>query len=121
MTFSSKKLCGAVFFLCASMVSVAAQAEEWGSISVEFKDDNMSNPAYGIGGGKTKEEAEANAQKFCEDKSCKTVISYQQCGAYAASAKHGGYGMAASKKAAQDLAVNACGSDACKIIVADCN
>eukprot|EP01037_Dinobryon_pediforme_P013158 gene13158-13262_t len=96
-------------------------AEEWGSISVEFKDDNMSNPAYGIGGGKTKEEAETNAQKFCESKSCKTVISYQKCGAYAASAKHGGYGMSSTKKAAEDLAINACGSDACKVIVADCN
>jgi len=115
-----------VLALSTGFGATAAMAEAWGSISVDFPGEgvSMASPAYGVGGGATKEEAIANAQKFCAEsggKVCKTAISYETCGAYAASSKHGGVGMAATKKLAQANAIAACNEDACKIVIADCN
>jgi hypothetical protein len=104
----------------------AAQAETWGSISVDFPGEghSMANPAYGIGGGDSKAEAIANAQKFCGEsggKACKTAVSYAKCGAYAAADAHGGTGFADTKKIAEANAIAGCAQDACKILVSDCN
>ena len=106
--------------------ATTVMADAWGSISVNFPGEgvSMANPPYGIGGGNTKEEAIKNAQKFCAEgggKACQTVVNYETCGAYAASAKKGGFGMAQSKKLAEANAIAACNENACKVIVADCN
>ena len=108
------------------LVPTTAFADAWGSISIDFPGEgvSMARPAYGIGGGATKEEAIASAQKFCGEsggKVCKTAVNYEKCGAYAASPKHGGIGMAATKKLAEANAISGCNEDACKIVVSDCN
>ncbi len=109
-----------------SLGAVSARAETWGSISVDFPGEghSMANPAYGIGGGDSKDEAIGNAQKFCAEsggKACKTAVNYQKCGAYAAAEAHGGTGFADTKKIAEANAIAGCAQDACKIIVSDCN
>ena len=104
----------------------SALADGWGSIAVNFPGEgvSMANPPYGIGGGSSKDEAIKNALKFCAEsggKAWQTVVSYEKCGAYAASTKAGGMGMASSKKEAEDLAIGACKDGSCKVVVSDCN
>ncbi len=82
------------------------------------------DPAYGIGGGDTEDEANKNALKFCAEaggKSCKLVVTYPECGAYAASNKGGGWGKNTTKKTAEVQAMSGCDDDSCKIVVSDCN
>jgi hypothetical protein len=101
--------------------ATAAAAKGWGAISVDTGDD----PAYGVGGGDTKDDAGKNAQKFCASaggKSCSTVLSYEQCGAYATSATSGvGKGTGATQKAAEAAAISDCKNADCTILTSDCN
>jgi hypothetical protein len=93
-------------------------ANGWDAISAD------ATPYYGTGNGATKEEAEKNAQKFCTEaggKECSVKISYQQCGAYAASAQSSGKGVGETKKTAEDQAMSDCKDSDCKIVVSDCN
>jgi hypothetical protein len=122
-TLLGSGLLAAALSLLASSVEAG---ESWGSISIDFPGEghSMASPYYGIGGGDNKDEAIANAQKFCAEaggKSCKTAVSYQKCGAYAATEAHGGTGFADSKKIAEANAIAGCAQDSCKIVVADCN
>ena len=106
-------------------LSCSALAKEFpvGAIAIDSSKPDTA-PAYGIGGGDTAEEAGENAVKFCTEaggKSCKTVVSYPECGAYAASKKGGGWGINTSKKTAEAKAMSGCDDDGCKIVVSDCN
>jgi hypothetical protein len=95
----------------------------WGAIAVDTQKPDR-DPAYGIGGGDNEDEARSNAIKFCKEsggKECKPVVAYQECGAYAASKKGGGWGMNTSKKTAEAKAMSGCDDDSCKIVVSDCN
>ncbi|OYU46857.1 MAG: hypothetical protein CFE31_19520 [Rhizobiales bacterium PAR1] len=101
----------------------AASADEWGAISIDLTKAERS-PYYGIGGGGSEDEATKNAQKFCGEaggKECKVVVTYNQCGAYAASKTGGGWGKSTTKKTAEAQAMSGCNADSCKIVVSDCN
>jgi hypothetical protein len=115
----------AVVASAVTLVSLASAGEQWGAISIDFLGEghSMATAYYGVGGGGTKEEAIANAQKFCAEngKHCQSVVSYMACGAYASDEAHGGYGADSTKKAAEDRAVTACAQGDCKILVSDCN
>ena len=103
--------------------SLPARAEGWGAISVDLHEADR-DPAYGIGGGDSEDEAVGNAQKFCKDSggnACKSVVTYKQCGAYAASRSGGGWGKDATKKTAEAKAISGCDADDCKLVVSDCN
>jgi hypothetical protein len=106
------------------LTSVSAKDEiQWGSISIDLGSSPF-DPAFGIGGGDTMDQAIANAQGFCRKaggNKCETVVSYQQCGGYAASAKSWGAGSGATNKAAEAAAMSKCNDSRCKIIVSDCN
>ena len=81
-------------------------------------------PAYGIGGGDSEDEAAVNAQKFCRESggaACKMVVTYEQCGAYAAGHSGGGWGKDTTKKTAEAKAISGCDADDCKLVVSDCN
>ena len=96
---------------------------KWGSIAVDIEKASTS-PNYGIGGGDTEDEAKDFAMKYCKEdggKACKVVVSYQDCGAYAASQKGGGFGINTTKKTAEAKAISGCDDDGCKIVVSDCN
>jgi hypothetical protein len=96
----------------------------WGAISIDQAVVNETSPYYGTGGGNTKELAEKSADRFCVEaggKQCKVVISYQTCGAYAASSQSSGAGTGVTKKASEDDAISHCKSGDCKIVISDCN
>jgi hypothetical protein len=103
--------------------SVSASADSWGAISIDLKTAE-TEPYFGVGGGGSEDEATANAQKFCAEAGgaeCKTVVTYQQCGAYAASKTGGGWGKSTTQKTAEDQAMAGCNDDGCKIVTSDCN
>ncbi|HLW93096.1 MAG TPA: DUF4189 domain-containing protein [Roseiarcus sp.] len=71
----------------------------WGAISIDASDSTTS-PAYGVGGGDSEKEAVDNAMKFCVKvggKGCKTMVSYEQCGAFASNGHDAGWGKAPTK------------------------
>ncbi len=110
-------------FSLMGSVSIA-HADDWGAISVDLEKVERS-PYYGLGGGDTEAEATKNAMKFCAEaggKQCKTVVTYNQCGAYAANNRNGGgWGKSETKKTAESQAMAACNHDSCKLLVSDCN
>lgn len=113
--------CVSIATFCLGSASV--KADSWGAISIDVQKADR-DPYYGIGGGSSEEEAANNAQKFCVEaggKGCKTVVTYQECGAYAASRTGGGWGKSGTKKTAEAKAISGCDHDSCKIVVSDCN
>ena len=105
------------------MGAASASADEWGAISIDLVKADRS-PYYGIGGGNSEDEATKNAQKFCGEaggRECKVVVTYNQCGAYAASKTGGGWGKSATRKTAEAQAMSGCNADSCKVVVSDCN
>ena len=51
---------------------------------------------------------------------CKVVVWFKTCGAYASSKKYYGYGYGASKSAATSAALEMCGQNSCKVVIAEC-
>lgn len=101
----------------------AAHADSWGAIAVDLTKAEKE-PYYGLGGGGSEDEAVKNAMKFCKDaggETCKLAVTYNQCGAYAASHAHGGWGKAPTKADAEAQSISGCGDDHCKVVVSDCN
>jgi hypothetical protein len=106
-----------------AMLPISAMATSWGAISAD-EVIGEKNPYWGAGGGGTKDEAEKNAQKFCAEaggKNCAVLVTYQQCGAYAASNKYSGTGTGATKEIAKVAALKECNNANCSIVTADCN
>jgi hypothetical protein len=125
MTSRFKKLCIASgIALCATLLmGTSAYAAGWGAIAAD-EVVGEKDPYYGVGGGDSKSEAEKNAKKFCREaggKDCEVLVTYQQCGAYAASKKYSGVGTAATKKLAEAKALSACNNSNCSIAASDCN
>jgi hypothetical protein len=92
----------------------------WGALAIDVAD---SEPSYGIGGGDSESKASDNAMHFCRragGKSCKVVVSYNQCAAYAASRRNAASGKGATQKEAEAQALQAC-NDRCRIVISDCN
>jgi hypothetical protein len=108
---------------CLLLASAPAIADSWGALSIDLKTAE-TEPYFGVGGGSSEDEATANAQKFCAEAGgaeCKTVVTYQQCSAYAASNKGGGWSKSTTQKTAEDQAMAGCNDDGCKIVTSDCN
>lgn len=101
-----------------------ALADEWGAIAIDTQKAER-DPYWGLGGGDSEKEATANAMKFCVEaggKACKTLVTYNQCGALAVSGKgDAGWGKAPTKKQAEAQAIAGCQHDACKVVTSDCN
>jgi hypothetical protein len=109
--------------ILAAFVATPALADSWGAIAIDLgKFEN--SPYYGVGGGESEDEATSNSLKFCKEaggESCKSVVTYNACGAYAASHKHGGWGKSSTKKEAEVQALAGCGDEHCVVVVSDCN
>jgi uncharacterized protein DUF4189 len=92
----------------------------WGALAIDVAD---SDPSYGVGGGDSESKAGDNAMRFCRragGKTCKVVVTYNQCAAYAASRRNTGSGKGATQKEAEAQALQVC-NDRCRIVVSDCN
>jgi hypothetical protein len=99
------------------------ESDQWGAIAVDSTSHDK-NMAYGVGGGASKDEAGKNAVGFCRDNKgnqCSVMVVYQQCGAYAISAKSHGIGQGETKALAAQKAINNCKAIDCSIIASDCN
>jgi hypothetical protein len=106
-------------FLCLAPVSAFA----WGAIAVD-DEKGSSNAGFGYVTGEDSEKAaERGAMKECRarNKSCKVAITFESCGAYAASANRWGTGEGVTKGAARRIALANCGNEACKLVVAQCD
>jgi hypothetical protein len=114
----------ATVFVSTLTAPVQAEDVKWGALALDTAKAERE-PAYGIGGGDTEEEAVANAVNFCneaEGVACKSVVTYEQCGALAVSGQgHAGWGKSATKLTAETQALAGCDNDACKGVVSDCN
>lgn len=94
-----------------------------GAIAVD-DEEGESDPGYGVVTGyATRDEAGKEALAECKkqgNKSCKVVVRFDKCGAYAANKKNYGIGYGATASAARTKAMEECGASSCKIIVAEC-
>lgn len=114
---------GLAAMMIASSAPVLASDFKWGAYFVDTQ-DGTKEPAYGIGGGDSEQEAIDNAKKFCEEAggtACTQAMTYEQCGALATDGKKITWGKAPTKEEAEAGAKNACGSDACEVVTSDCN
>jgi hypothetical protein len=94
-----------------------------GAIAVD-DEEGERDPGYGIvTGASSRAEAGRDAMKECRkqgNKNCKVAVRFDTCGAYASSRKNSGIGYGKSVDVARTMAMNECGTKACKIIVAEC-
>src|SRR5580698_7845060 len=115
---------GAAIVLAIGHMPRPAQAASVDAIAVDDDEDTKGGQAgWGTGEGDTTKEAGAMALKNCGkhgNTGCQVVLTYQQCGAYASSRKHSGTGTGPTKDVARKKAMDDCGSDNCKVVVADC-
>lgn len=104
--------------------SACADDSAWGALALDTEKAERA-PFYGVGGGATEEEAVANAINFCNEaggKTCKSLVTYEQCGALAVSGSgDAGWGKAPTKITAEAQAIAGCANDNCKIVASDCN
>ncbi len=94
-----------------------------GAIAVD-DEEGETDPGYGVvTGAATRDEAGRDALAECRkqgNKSCKVVVRFDKCGAYASSRKNAGIGFGGTLNLAKAKALEDCGANACKIIVAEC-
>jgi hypothetical protein len=96
-----------------------------GAIAVD--DEAGSKPGdagFGVGYGDSKESAQSAALKKCTsmgNDSCKVVVWYKKCGAYASSAEKFGIGYGSTEDAAKNMALAQCSVSSCKVVASDCD
>jgi hypothetical protein len=120
---SFKRCCMKCFALLLLFVlAICPNALAIGAIAV---DDEAGNRDAGYGlvvGYDSKEEAFKAALAECRqagNKGCRTVSWFETCGSYATSRNYYGAGWGASRKAAEKMALEACGGG-CSIVVSEC-
>jgi hypothetical protein len=110
--------------LISLVTPTLVQAAGWGALALDTEKAERS-PYYGVGGGDTEQEAIDNAMKFCQEaggKACKSLVTYEQCGALAVSGTgDAGWGKAPTKIQAEAQAIAGCQNDQCKVVSSDCN
>ena len=106
-------------------VSATGMALAIGAIAV---DDSYGDEPSGVGYGfvtlyGSKQEAAAGAMEACQGEGnteCKVVLTFQNCGAYAASRNNFGVGTGGTMAAAEKSALTNCGEAECMAVVSDC-
>ena len=119
------KVRGQTFYTVAALLLMSGNAFAEGAIAVnDTEGSKPSDAGYGIGYGDTRQTAESAAMKKCKDAgndSCKVVVWYKKCGAYASSNDKYGIGYGTSESTAKSTAMEQCGSNACRIVASDCS
>ncbi len=108
----------------AAAMCVSAGAFAAGAIAV---DDEEGQPhedvGYGISvGARSRDAAEVDAMRRCRSEGnthCHVVVRFDKCGAYAVSSARFGVGWGGSLRTAQNMALDACGSN-CRVAVSEC-
>jgi hypothetical protein len=108
--------------LCLSLAYSGA-AFGYGAIAVDDA-RGESDPGYGFFiGAHSREAAERGALRECRrhgNDRCKVAVWFETCGAYAASRRYYGIGWGASMRQARNMALDQCGHERCRIVVARC-
>lgn len=110
----------------AGLLALApASAMAWGAIAVsDGKGQSADEVGYGYQlGSDTEDEAKKGAMKECraKNKTCKVVVAFETCGAYAVSGSRWGTGDSSTKGAARRQALANCGNEACKLVISECD
>lgn len=108
----------------AALLSFPAAAFAAGAIAVDDEEGQSANDVgYGIATGEdSREEAGREALRRCRsasNHSCRVVVRFDQCGAYAVSRGHFGVGWGNSERGAENMALDQCGAN-CRIVISDC-
>jgi hypothetical protein len=95
-----------------------------GAIAVDDQPgEKPSDAGYGIGFGDSKESAQKAALAKCNsmgNDTCKVVVWFEKCGAYASSNEKYGIGWADSEDDAKSKALAQCGNERCRVVASDC-
>lgn len=121
---SFARIAAAFLFAISLSAPVFADDSKWGAIALDTEKAERE-PYYGVGGGANEDEAVAEALNNCKEAggvACKSLVSYEQCGALAVSGTgDAGWGKAPTKITAEAQAIAGCQNDRCKIAASDCN
>jgi hypothetical protein len=102
----------------------SAETYKWGAIAIDTQKAEKE-PAWGVGGGDTEQEATDFAVKFCKEQGgvvCKAEVTYEQCGALAVDGKGNvGWAKAPTKSESEQQALKGCTADDCSVVTSDCN
>ncbi len=116
MKFTSVALAALFSCVCQSAFAI-------GAIAI---DDAVGEeePGFGYSSGYADQaSAERRALQECRkhgNQNCKVMVWYATCGAYAASRKYYGIGWGATRKIAENMALNNCARGSCEIKVSQC-
>lgn len=107
------------------VLASAGPALSWGAIAVD--DESGLDPeeaGYGSATGyDNRADAANDAMAACQNEgndNCRIALTFQKCGAYAASLTLYGVGRAATLKEAEQRALADCGAADCRLVVSDC-
>lgn len=98
----------------------------WAEGAIAVDDQPGAKPSdagYGIGFGDSKESAQEAALAKCKsmgNESCKVVVWFAKCGAYASSNEKYGIGWGDSEDDAKRKALEQCGNSLCRVVASDC-
>ena len=115
------------FLAAAAFCTLAAgTAFGWGAIAVDdVEGDDPNLAGYGIvTNAASGAVADTDALAVCTAEGnvdCQLILTFQQCGAYAASTTDFGAAAAATQKAAEDRALALCGSGDCVLVISGCD
>jgi hypothetical protein len=114
-----------VYLLGAAML-LALSGSAWAEGAIAVDDQPGQKPSdagYGIGFGDSKESAQKAALAKCNSEgntSCKVVVWFDKCGAYASSNEKYGIGWGDSEDDAKGKALEQCGNAHCRVVASDC-
>jgi hypothetical protein len=112
--------------LLAATLAAAPLGCAWATGAIAVDDQPGQKPSdagYGIGFGDSKESAQKAALAKCNgmgNTSCKVVVWFEKCGAYASSNEKYGIGWAATEDDAKSKALDQCGNGQCRLVASDC-
>ncbi len=114
-----------VMSTCLLLLAMSTQVFAAGAIAVDDDEGGTADEVgYGIGFGKTRDDAGKEALKKCREhgnESCKVKVRFDGCGAYAASKRYFGVGWGKTVAQAERAALEQCGRSACKVAVSECD
>jgi uncharacterized protein DUF4189 len=114
----------ALMLAAAMAAAPVGPAFATGAIAVDDQPGQKpSDAGYGIGFGDSKESAQKAALAKCNtagNTSCKVVVWFEKCGAYASSNEKYGIGWAATEDDAKSKALDQCGNGQCRLVASDC-
>lgn len=112
--------------MCATLLAIflAMSGTAWAKGAIAVDDEaGTRDTGYGlVTGYENKDEALRAALAQCRkagNDGCRTVAWFETCGSYASSKQHYGAGWGKTEAAAEDMALDKCGSG-CRIVVSEC-